>query len=56
MCPRCEAEVSENYYGPCTQCRTELRASQGGDQQAVVAIEYEPKINVTPNAVALKDD
>ena len=56
VCPRCESEVEEDYYGPCTSCRGELRASQGRDQQAVAAVEYVPKMNVTPNAVALKDD
>ena len=56
VCPRCDTEVQEDYYGPCGSCRAELRASQGGDQQAVAAVEYEPKMNVTPNAVALKDD
>jgi hypothetical protein len=55
-CPRCESDVEEDYYGPCGSCRAELRASLGGDPQAVVAVEYEPKMNVTPNAVALKDD
>jgi hypothetical protein len=55
-CPRCEHAVEEEYYGPCTSCRTELRASLGGDGRAVEAAAYEPKMNVTPNAVALKDD
>ncbi len=55
-CPRCGAECTETYYGPCTACRTELCASLGGDHRVVAQVEYEPKMNVTPNAVALKDD
>ncbi len=54
-CPRCRLEVSEPYYGPCTSCRTTLRATQGGEAKAVAAAAYEPKMNVTPNAVATKD-
>ena len=54
-CPRCGASVSQRFYGPCTSCVTQLAASQrsaGGDFEAAA---YEPKMNVTPNAVALKD-
>jgi hypothetical protein len=55
-CPRCGAAVTEAYYGPCAPCRGELRAALAGEAHAVEAVEYEPKLNVTPNAVALKDD
>ncbi len=55
-CPRCGADVVERYYGPCAGCRSDLRATLGGDRREAVAAEYEPKMNVTPNAVALKDD
>lgn len=55
-CPRCGATVTEAYYGPCGSCRAEMRATLGGDATGVAAVEYEPKMNVTPNAVALKDD
>ncbi|MDG1367201.1 MAG: hypothetical protein P8I99_14085 [Acidimicrobiales bacterium] len=55
-CPRCGASATEAYYGPCGSCRSELRATLGGDASAVTASEYEPKMNVTPNAIALKDD
>ena len=48
--------MSEEFYGPCADCRAELRATLGGDAREVAGIEYEPKMNVTPNAVALKDD
>ena len=54
-CPRCGGAATERFYGPCTSCRQQLRAELGGDARQV-ATEYEPKINVTPNAVALKDD
>jgi hypothetical protein len=55
-CPRCAETVTEEFYGPCGPCRDALRAALGGEAQAVEAVEYEPKMNVTPNAVALKDD
>lgn len=55
-CPRCQTDVAEAFYGPCTACREQLRATLGAAPGAdVVAAEYEPKMNVTPNAVALKD-
>jgi hypothetical protein len=43
------------FYGPCEACRRALRASMAGEQRAVEAPQYEPKMNVTPNAVATKD-
>jgi hypothetical protein len=55
-CPRCETDVSEEFYGPCDSCRQQLRAQQGEDPAgSVTATSYEPKMNVTPNAVALKE-
>lgn len=54
-CPRCGKAVSERFYGPCTPCRSELRAALGGDQGELVSEDYIPKMNVTPNAVALKE-
>lgn len=54
-CPRCSASVTEAFYGPCTTCRARLRAELGGDARTVEVPEYEPKMNVTPNAVATKD-
>ena len=54
-CPRCGSAVSEALYGPCASCRTELRATMGTAARDVESAEYEPKMNVTPNAVALKD-
>ena len=54
-CPRCATEATEAWWGPCTGCRTELRTAYAGLARAVDAVEYEPKMNVTPNAVATKD-
>jgi hypothetical protein len=50
-CPRCHAEVAEPFYGPCPSCRTELRAAFAGAARQVEVADYEPKVNVTPNAV-----
>lgn len=55
-CPRCAAAVSERLYGPCSPCRSELRAKYLGEQRVVEVAEYVPKMNVTPNAVALKEN
>jgi len=55
-CPRCARAVAERFYGPCTSCREALRAAITGEARAVAHDAYEPKMNVTPNAVALKDD
>jgi hypothetical protein len=55
-CPRCGATGDERFYGPCTSCRDELRAKFLGEGRDVEVAEYVPKMNVTPNAVALKDD
>ena len=54
-CPRCRLEVTEEFYGPCGSCRTTLRVTQAGEQRDVEAAAYEPKMNVTPNAVASKE-
>jgi hypothetical protein len=54
-CPRCGTSVEDELYGPCRSCRTELRARFAGEARDVIAADYEPKMNVTPNAVALKE-
>jgi hypothetical protein len=54
-CPRCGTQVTEDYYGPCTSCRGQLRATLVGEERDNEAGEYEPKMNVTPNAVATKE-
>jgi predicted RNA-binding Zn-ribbon protein involved in translation (DUF1610 family) len=55
QCPRCGTEVTARFYGPCDDCRDQLRASLSGEGRDIGAAEYEPKMNVTPNAVATKD-
>ena len=54
-CPRCAAEVTEAYYGPCGTCRDVLRSTLVAEARDVEVADYEPKMNVTPNAVATKD-
>lgn len=54
-CPRCGAATEARFYGPCDECVTALAARFRGEQRDVEAAAYEPKMNVTPNAVALKD-
>jgi hypothetical protein len=54
-CPRCGEPAAAAYYGPCGTCRDDLRRSLGGEGRDVEAAAYEPKMNVTPNAVAVKD-
>jgi hypothetical protein len=55
-CPRCGRDGEARFYGPCEACRHELRATFASEGRIVDVPEYEPKVNVTPNAVALKDD
>ena len=54
-CPRCAEPVRERVYGPCRQCREQLRASVAGTAREIAVEEYTPKMNVTPNAVASKE-
>jgi len=54
-CPRCGQAAQARFYGPCDGCREQLRADQGSDAKDVEVAAYEPKMNVTPNAVATKD-
>lgn len=55
-CPRCARAVETAFYGPCESCLAELRLRYQGERREVAAAAYEPKMNVTPNAVALKED
>jgi len=55
-CPRCGREATARFYGPCETCRAALRSTQGVAGRDEVAPDYEPKVNMTPNAVALKDE
>ena len=54
-CLRCGEPAMLRFAGPCPACADELRASMRSEGQTVDT-EYVPKMNVTPNAVALKDD
>ncbi len=54
-CPRCGSSVHERFYGPCTPCRTALKAALAGEARDIEVEAYEPKMNVTPNAVATKE-
>lgn len=54
-CPRCHQARTEPWYGPCTDCRSELRSLYQAEAREVEAEAYVPKMNVTPNAVATKD-
>ena len=57
FCPRCKGDLSNNeFYGVCDTCAAELRSTYDGQGRGdVEAVEYEPKMNVTPNAVASKE-
>lgn len=55
-CPRCAQPADQRFYGPCPECRTQLRSTLGGEAQVVEREAFEPSMHVTPNAVALKDD
>jgi hypothetical protein len=53
-CPRCGAATTGRFYGPCEACRSELCTTMAGERRDVAVDAFEPKMNVTPNAVALK--
>ena len=55
-CPRCATAVEARFYGPCPACRDQLKQQFRREGRVVEVAEYVPKMNVTPNAVALKDD
>ncbi|MFV0318182.1 MAG: hypothetical protein ACK5O2_14625 [Microthrixaceae bacterium] len=54
-CPRCGDPTEQMLYGPCERCRETLRATITAEAREERTVEYEPKMNVTPNAVALKE-
>jgi len=56
VCPRCHKTVAARFYGPCDECRTDLRANIRSEARDIEVAEYVPKMNVTPNAVASKDN
>jgi hypothetical protein len=55
-CMRCHQGALMRFYGLCDHCRADLRTKFDRDGRVVEVADYEPKMNVTPNAVALKDD
>jgi hypothetical protein len=55
-CPRCRSAARSRYYGPCDGCRDTLRNTLGGEARQLETEAFEPRMNVTPNAVALKDE
>lgn len=54
-CPRCGRPAAVAFYGPCDECRSELRTRVGGPAREVEVAAYEPKVNVIPNQVATKE-
>jgi hypothetical protein len=54
-CLRCAWTRPMRFPGLCPECRDELRHRFERESRAVEVAPYEPKMNVTPNAVALKD-
>jgi len=54
-CPRCGTTTAADFYGPCTSCCEQLRATMAGQTSELETADYEPKMNVTPNAVASKE-
>lgn len=54
-CPRCSRPASTRTYGPCPDCRDELRATARGEAREMEVAAYEPKMNVVPNQVATKE-
>ena len=55
-CVRCGTTAPMRFRGLCVRCRDELQEKFARDGREVEVEEYVPKMNVTPNAVALKDD
>ncbi|MEX1007889.1 MAG: hypothetical protein WD271_08610 [Acidimicrobiia bacterium] len=55
-CMRCGQTAPMRFYGICTECRAQLHDLFDREARTIEVAEYEPKMNVTPNAVALKGD
>jgi hypothetical protein len=55
-CLRCGETHPMRFRTVCPRCRDELRATVRGEAKEVEVAAYEPKRNVTPNAVATKDE
>jgi hypothetical protein len=54
-CPRCGQRTDARFYGPCDDCRQQLRATMVIERRDVEVAAYEPKMNVVPNQVATKE-
>lgn len=54
-CPRCSRPASASTYGPCEECRAELRTVMVKEGRDIEVGAYEPKMNVVPNQVASKE-
>jgi hypothetical protein len=55
-CMRCGRIERMRFYGTCAGCRAELHTAFDREARTIAVEEYVPKMNVTPNAVALKGD
>jgi hypothetical protein len=55
-CMRCRTRERMRFAGLCSACRTTLHERFASEGRTIAVAAYEPKMNVTPNAVALKDD
>lgn len=55
-CLRCHRTAAMRFAGMCPTCRDELRARFDVPAREVEVAAYEPTRNVTPNAVATRDD
>ncbi|HXY94660.1 MAG TPA: hypothetical protein VEP49_19515 [Acidimicrobiia bacterium] len=56
VCMRCGRTVPMRFYGICTDCRADLQAKFDREARTIEVEEYTPKVNVTPNAVALPSE
>lgn len=54
-CLRCGGPAMLRFVGMCEPCTSQIRERFSGEAREIDAV-YVPKMNVTPNAVALKDD
>lgn len=54
-CLRCGETHPMRFRSVCARCRDELRATLRREGAEVAVADYEPKMNVTPNAIATKE-
>ena len=54
-CPRCQSPVAGRFYGPCDDCRAQLRSTYASERREVEREAFVPAMHVTPNAVAMKE-